>query len=286
MNMMNEIAPAVKALTQDAGDEDVNLDIDTEQADNGEKEKSECARFYMVVCDTYHVTIQSLKVAQEKNPSGRWWIKGDAFDIREGLRESLKNEWSGDCDLDLNKGLQVISEFLIKDNQMLKAGHEKSKEMYEKKRSGNGQEATLFSLAWDVLGYETLLKENVEFQNKIAGMQLLIQNSTINISAKLHQLTREITSYSKGVYAKQRMAATHIFVFMISEEQRNQKPYAIPVRFFSYHSVTDKRIGELKKEIVEAMKKLQMLPIVTQPHCNMHVHWAYGTLRNETKRNL
>ncbi|XP_028518505.1 uncharacterized protein LOC114576310 isoform X1 [Exaiptasia diaphana] len=48
---------------------------------------------------------------------------------------------------------------------------------------------------------------------------------------------------------------------MISEEQRNQKPYAIPVRFFSYHSVTDKRIGELKKEIVEAMKKLQMLPI-------------------------
>lgn len=43
--------------------------------------------------------IQSLKVAKEKNPSGRWWLKGDAFDIREGLRESLKNEWSGDCDL-------------------------------------------------------------------------------------------------------------------------------------------------------------------------------------------
>lgn len=37
MNMMNEIAPAVKALTQDAGDEDVNLDSDTEQPDDGEK---------------------------------------------------------------------------------------------------------------------------------------------------------------------------------------------------------------------------------------------------------
>ena len=37
MNMMNEIAPAVKALTQDAGDEDVNLDSNTEQPDDREK---------------------------------------------------------------------------------------------------------------------------------------------------------------------------------------------------------------------------------------------------------
>ena len=43
--------------------------------------------------------IRSLEVAKERLPKGRWWIKGDAFDVREGLRESLKGDWSGDADL-------------------------------------------------------------------------------------------------------------------------------------------------------------------------------------------
>lgn len=63
------------------------------------------------------------------------------------------------------------------------------------------------------------------------------------------------------MFAKQREAASHVFVFMISEEQRNQKPYAIPLRFFTYHSVTDKHIGMMKDEIVAAMKQLKMVPL-------------------------
>ncbi len=37
--------------------------------------------------------------AKQRAPKGRWWIKADAFDVRMGLRESLRNEWSGDTDL-------------------------------------------------------------------------------------------------------------------------------------------------------------------------------------------
>lgn len=33
------------------------------------------------------------------NPSGRWWIKADGTDNQDGLRESVKNKWSGDVDL-------------------------------------------------------------------------------------------------------------------------------------------------------------------------------------------
>ena len=43
--------------------------------------------------------MKALLAAKQKALSGRWWIKADAFDFRIGLRESLKNEWSGDTDL-------------------------------------------------------------------------------------------------------------------------------------------------------------------------------------------
>jgi hypothetical protein len=43
--------------------------------------------------------LNALSAAKQKATNGRWWIKGDAFDIRVGLRQSLKNEWSGDTEL-------------------------------------------------------------------------------------------------------------------------------------------------------------------------------------------
>ena len=39
-----------------------------------------------------------LKEAHERSPKGRWWIKADACDLRKGLCESLRGEWSGDKD--------------------------------------------------------------------------------------------------------------------------------------------------------------------------------------------
>ena len=43
--------------------------------------------------------MEALKQAKESNPQGRWWIKADAFDVRKGLRESMRGTWSGDQDL-------------------------------------------------------------------------------------------------------------------------------------------------------------------------------------------
>lgn len=44
-----------------------------------------------------------LKMAHNRNPTGRWWIKGDGCDILKGLRESIEKDWSGD--IDMNDGL-------------------------------------------------------------------------------------------------------------------------------------------------------------------------------------
>lgn len=62
-------------------------------------------------------------------------------------------------------------------------------------RENGGEEATLFALAWDVLGYEKLVKENREFQMKVEEFKELRDHT---ISSKLHRLSNEIASYSKG----------------------------------------------------------------------------------------
>lgn len=43
--------------------------------------------------------ILALTAAKKSNPNGRWWVKADGTDMKMGLLESVKNEWSGDCDL-------------------------------------------------------------------------------------------------------------------------------------------------------------------------------------------
>ena len=40
-----------------------------------------------------------MKFLHETHPNGRWWLKADGTDIQQGLRESMRNEWSGDVDL-------------------------------------------------------------------------------------------------------------------------------------------------------------------------------------------
>ena len=118
-------------------------------------------------------------------PTARWWIKADGTDIQVGLRESMKNEWSGDIDwgdgdlqrrhgdyikylqfvdgigvkqrrayacikADLEKQLQNVRE----ENEFLVAGHAKARDCYESRRKLlNVSEESLFALAWDVEGY-------------------------------------------------------------------------------------------------------------------------------------
>lgn len=48
---------------------------------------------------------------------------------------------------------------------------------------------------------------------------------------------------------------------MISDERRNCKPYAIPVRFLPYHSITDGILRDLEEEVENEMKAIDMVPV-------------------------
>jgi hypothetical protein len=82
-----------------------------------------------------------------------------------------------------------------------------------------------------------------------------------NIAKFFTEMRKGLLPYCKGVFGKQREAASHVFSFMISEEQRNIKPYAIPVRFLTYSSITDKTVRDLKRQLVDEMRKLDMLSV-------------------------
>jgi hypothetical protein len=48
---------------------------------------------------------------------------------------------------------------------------------------------------------------------------------------------------------------------MVSDELRNFKPYAIPVRVLKYTSLTDKNARDLKDELKSAMEEMGMVTV-------------------------
>ncbi|KAJ7325365.1 hypothetical protein OS493_029916 [Desmophyllum pertusum] len=48
--------------------------------------------------DRNPLNLSALKHLHGIHPSARWWLKADGTDIQVGLRESMRNEWSGDID--------------------------------------------------------------------------------------------------------------------------------------------------------------------------------------------
>ena len=48
---------------------------------------------------------------------------------------------------------------------------------------------------------------------------------------------------------------------MISDERRRSKPYAIPVRFVPYQSMTDEKMRSLENDVENQLKANGMVPV-------------------------
>ncbi|XP_028407520.1 uncharacterized protein LOC114530130 [Dendronephthya gigantea] len=135
------------------------------------------------------IQASALKFLQEAHPGGRWWLKADGTDIQEGLRESMRNEWSGDFDLgdgelklkhskyikylefvrniglnkrtspdDIKKDLEEMCSKLSTEKEFLSSGHEDAKKEYKKiLEIANTTEKALFACAWK---YTSLTDKN------------------------------------------------------------------------------------------------------------------------------
>lgn len=147
---------------------------------------------------------------------------------------------------------------------MLLAELKSSNDTYsEKLQSDKYRDKDLIALSWKVKELTELneigrkLHTDIEvLSKKIEEHQCLWQEE--NVPRRLKDIRKNITAFIKGVTRHQRTAATHILVFMISNEERRKKPYAIPVQCIPYKSLSDFKVRELANQIIREMTNRKM----------------------------
>lgn len=79
-----------------------------------------------------------------------------------------------------------------------------------------------------------------------------------NIPARLTTLRKSATTFVRAASRHKRTAATHVLIFMISPEERNSKPYALPVQCIPYKGLSDSKVRELANVLIFEMTKRDM----------------------------
>ena len=116
---------------------------------------------------------------------------------------------------------------------------------YHKKLESNAKDTKpLFALGWRVEKLQQLVEN---FQTLIATVATLRDASAnpeadfcvLNIPNRLDKLRSSLALFIHSLSRHQCQKATHIFVFMISCDQRDSKPYALPVQCVPCCSLTN-----------------------------------------------
>ena len=161
------------------------------------------------------------------------------------------------------KGL--VDDF-VHDAEFLKDGMDIAKEKYGKKLTNSRcSEDLLMKLAWDVVGFEQLLKQANDFKDELElvvnGLKFGLQNVAVLRIRKLEKSILQHSPFSKDLYSKKRSPASHLLIFMLADELKNVKPYAVPVQFPPIKSITDDQIRQLELEIETLMKSNEMVTV-------------------------
>lgn len=139
----------------------------------------------------------------------------------------------------------------------------KSKRYLEKQQAEKVNEKTMLELAWDV---EELSKLNE------TGRQLIVDGKTLldksqdpnydkvadNFGRKLSTFKDQSVAFLKKAVKYKRTPATHALVVRISPEERNKKPYALPVQCLAYESLPDKAVLSIANKVISELAKRGM----------------------------
>ncbi len=124
----------------------------------------------------------------------------------------------------------------------------------------------MFDLAWDVQdleqinesGRKLLVVENAVLTDKLKD--LFYNKVANNFPVKLRLFKEKSCKFLDSVvkYRQTPATATHTLVFMISPEERLRKPYALPIQFLAYQSLTDDQVRQLSQNVINEMRKRGM----------------------------
>lgn len=121
----------------------------------------------------------------------------------------------------------------------------------------------MLELAWDVEELNKLndtarqlIVEGKAFSDKLNDPEY--DKIADNFGRKLSIFKVPSTAFLKKAVRYQRTAATHLLVKMISPEERNKKPYALPVQCLPYESLTDMTALSIANKVIAEMAKRGM----------------------------
>ena len=78
-------------------------------------------------------------------------------------------------------------------------------------------------------------------------------DSDAEIAHALSKIRQILTSLVRSIYRHKRTPASNVYVFMISSETRQVKPYAPPIQLLPYASLNTNTMRRLLQDIVKAM---------------------------------
>ena len=203
--------------------------------------------------------------------------------------ESMKGVWNGDVDLgdgklkelrkeyddrvnqvgslaglescaELETGLRKWIDELDGDAKFLESGFKEAVEEYRKKFTNpSTAEETLKNANWNVVEFQTLLQQ-AQLLKQAYEAELSLLNPVVVrpadvrvVKTSLRGMAGDAKGYLRNLFKKKRTAATHVLVLMLSEERRQKKPYALPVRYIPYKSLRDQYVRDFTREVKKHM---------------------------------
>lgn len=134
---------------------------------------------------------------------------------------------------------------------------------YATKQKANSSEKVLMQLAWDVKELSDLnefgrkiIVECTSLDNKLSDDRY--DRISDNFPEQLSLLRESVCTFVKRITKYKRTAATHILVIMISPEERDSKPYALPIQCLTYKSLKDLEVRQIANKVVEEMVARKM----------------------------
>lgn len=238
----------------------------------------------------YVVQHQVLDMLHCTDPKAKWWIKEDGTDLKECLQESKQKAWNGDIDkndgklqvlyskytcrlISIQKLLTVkacdnicalikeLVQFLEEDHAFLSTSLPKAITEYRSKLNNkNCSEDKLKKLNWNVIELTTLVQQSLDLKQDLSNAldQVLKADLVHNPTFEGH--VENLRTYSRNVFKKMREpGASHVLVFLLSSEKRDKKPYALPIQYHLYNTLTDAEVRQAVEDIKHVMHKKGMI---------------------------
>ena len=116
----------------------------------------------------------------------------------------------------------------------------------------------MFEAGWKVEELKRLVDTCQQLISTVSVVIEVVDDPTTdmihaNVPHQLENVRKSVSAFTRDLSRHQRVPASHIFVMMISSEQRNFKPYAIPVQCLPYHSINQQVMRTLVSDLVREM---------------------------------